>query len=83
MSTTMSTTSNRLQPGNYMKVTPVRLFLSKYFPNIETEANKLPKHIGEYDVYFNTADLQKVMDKNLFQELECECITHMILTEKC
>ena len=83
MSTTMSTTSNRLQPGNYMKVTPVRLFLSKYFPNIETEANKLPKHIGEYDVYFNNADIKNVIYKKLFQELECECITHMILTEKC
>ena len=78
----MSTTTS-LQPGNYMKVTPVRLFLSKYFPNIEMEANKLPKHTGEYDVYFNTTDLQTIMDKNLFQELECECITHMILTEKC
>ena len=77
----MSTTTS-LQPGNYMKVTPVRLFLSKYHPLIEESANRLPKHIGEYDTYFNTADLQTIMGKNLFNELECECITHMIL-EKC
>jgi len=77
----MSTTTS-LQPGNYMKVTSVRLFLSKYHPLIEMEANRLPKHIGEYDVYFSTTNLQTIMDKNLFKDLECECITHMIL-EKC
>ena len=79
----MSTSSNHLQPGNYMKVTPVRLFLSKFRPNIEILANRLPKHAGEYDVYFNTEDLKTIMDKEVFQEMECECITHMILTLDC
>ena len=78
----MTTTTPSLKQGNYMKVTSVRLFLSKYHPIIEMEANRLPKHIGEYDTYFNTTDLQKIMDQSLFKDLECECITHMIL-EKC
>ncbi len=76
-------TSNSLQPGNYMKVTPVRLFLSKYHPLIEMKANRLPKHTGEYDVYFSTTDLKTIMDQSLFRDLECECITHMILTSNC
>lgn len=69
----------KLNPGNYMKVTSVRLFLSKYFPNIEMEANKLTKYEGEYDIYFSTLDLKSIMSSDLFKELECEVTTHMIL----
>ena len=71
-----------LKPGHYMKVTPVRLFLSKWFPNIEMEANKLTKHEGEFDVYFSTSDLKTIMKLDIFKELECECTTHVILSEE-
>ena len=73
--------NNSLKPGHYMKVTSVRVFLSKWFPNIEMEANKLTKHIGEYDVYFSTSDLKTIMSSDHFKELECECTTHVILSE--
>ena len=69
----------KLQPGNYMKVTPVLLFLAKH-PIQCMNANKLTKHIGEYNVYFNTEDLKPIMPKYLFEELECETVTHMILS---
>jgi hypothetical protein len=46
------------------------------------KANQLTKHIGERDVYFNTTDLKTIMEADFFKEMECECITHMILTEK-
>ena len=78
----MNKSINHLQPGNYMKTTAVLRFLS-HFPIHCMKVNKLTKHIGEYDVYFNTSDLQSVMDKNLFNEMECECVTHMILAEHC
>jgi len=74
--------TNQLQPGNYMKVTSVRLFLAKHFPIQEMNANKLPKHDGELDVYFKTSDLKTVMDESIFKEMECEVITHMILSQK-
>ena len=71
---------NSLQSGNYMKVTPVRLFLAKH-PIECMNANKLEKHMGEYDVYFKTSDLKNIMSDSIFCELECEVITHMILSE--
>ena len=71
---------NSLQSGNYMKVTPVRLFLAMY-PIECMNANKLEKHMGEYDVYFKTSDLKTIMSDSIFLELECEVITHMILSE--
>ncbi len=71
-----------LQPGNYMKTASVLNFLS-HFPIQRMKANQLPKHIGEYDVYFNTADLQTVMSADIFKEMECECVTHMILAGQC
>ena len=76
----MSTT-NILAPGNYMKTTSVLRFL-RIFPIECMNANQLTKHIGERDVYFNTADLKTIMEVDLFKEMECECVTHMILTEK-
>ncbi len=78
----MSTAINRLQPGNYMKTTAVLRFLS-HFPIQCMKANQLTKHIGEYNVYFNTADLQEIMSADVFKEMECECVTHMILAENC
>jgi hypothetical protein len=78
----MSKSTPFLQPGNYMKTTSVLNFLN-HFPTECMKANKLPKHTGEYDVYFSTADLKAIINKDVFNEMECECITHMILTEQC
>jgi len=72
--------NNSLQSGNYMKVTPVRLFLAMH-PIECMNANKLEKHIGEYDVYFKTSDLKTIMSDSIFRELECEVTTHMIISE--
>ena len=72
--------NNSLQSGNYMKVTPVRLFLAMH-PIECMNANKLEKHMGEYDVYFKTSDLKTIMSSSIFRELECEVTTHMILSE--
>ena len=76
----MQNSKNQLQPGNYMKVTPVLLFLAKH-PIICMEANELTKHTGEYNVYFDTKDLKPLMPEYLFKELECETVTHMILSK--
>ena len=72
--------NNSLQSGNYMKVTPVRLFLAMH-PIILMRANVLEKHVGEYNFYFKTSDLKTIMSDSIFRELECEVITHMILSE--
>ena len=68
-----------LKPGQYMKVTSVRLSLSNQFPNIEMEANKLTKYESEYDVYFSTSDIKSIMPSDLFKDLECKVTTYMIL----
>jgi hypothetical protein len=68
-----------LKPGNYMKTTSV----IKFFSNAPTHlvyVEKCEKHIGEYDVYFSTADLKNIMSENMFREMESECVTHMILS---
>jgi hypothetical protein len=72
-------TKQFLKPGSYMKISSVIRFLAKYNPIKEMEANKLTKHKGEFDVYFSTADLKSIMNIDLFREMECECITHLIL----
>jgi hypothetical protein len=63
-----------------MKTTSVLQKLSK-FPIQQMNANKLTKHIGEYDVYFSTEDLKTIMTEDAFKWLECECTTHVILSE--
>ena len=74
------TNTNQLQSGNYMKVTPVRSFLAKY-PIQCMSADKLTTYMGEHDVYFNTSDLKPLMSESIFKELECEVVTHMILSK--
>jgi hypothetical protein len=73
--------TNQLQSGNYMKTTQVLDFL-RIYPTQCAKANQLTKHIGEYNVYFNTEDLKPIMDNEMFREMECYCVTHMI-PEKC
>jgi hypothetical protein len=67
-----------LKPGNYMKTTSVIQFLSNA-PSHQMNVDKCEKHIGEIDVYFSTSDLKNVMSENMFRQMECECVTHMIL----
>jgi hypothetical protein len=70
-----------LLPGQYMKVTSVLQFISKWFPTQILKIKDLERHIGEYDVYFSTADLKSAIPTTVFQEMEMDCITHIISTE--
>ena len=70
-----------LLPGKYMKVTSVLQFISKWFPTQILKIKDLERHIGELDVYFSTADLKSVISTTVFQEMEMDCITHIISTE--
>ena len=70
-----------LLPGQYMKTTSVLQFISKWFPTQILKIQDLKKHLGEYDVYFSTADLKSVMSEDIFKEMEMDCITHIISTE--
>jgi hypothetical protein len=63
-----------------MKTSSVLQKLSQ-FPIHQMNAEKLPKHIGEYDVYFSIEDLKSIMSEDSFKWLECECTTHIILSE--
>ena len=67
-----------LLPGQYMKTTSVLRFISKWFPTQILKIQDLKKHLGEYDVYFSTADLKSVMGEDRFKEMECDCITYII-----
>jgi hypothetical protein len=74
-----TTSTSALSPGNYMRTSCVEKFLQPrsewhFFPLLD-----LPTHTGEFSTYYNTADLQRVLKPEVFQELECEAITHMIL----
>ena len=50
-----------LLPGQYMKVTSVLQFISKWFPTQILKIKDLERHIGELNVYFSTADLQSAI----------------------
>jgi len=71
----------KLQPGNYMKVSKVTEFLENHFKSTLLDIVKkvCPKHEGEHNIYYSTADLKNLMMPYIFQELECEVVTHIIL----
>jgi hypothetical protein len=73
--------SKSLKPGRYMKVDPVSYFLCNNFPSQFKALAQLEIHPGEYAIYYSTSDLKKIMSESLFKELECECTTHLILSE--
>lgn len=76
-------TKTQLSPGNYMKTKKVIEALEHRFckSTLASIVKKVcPVHTGELDVYYNTADLKNVIEPNLFRDLECEVITHMILS---
>ena len=72
---------NPLKPGRYMKVDTVSYFLCNNFPSQFKELSSLQIYPGEYDTYYSTSDLKKIMSESLFKEMECECTTHVILSE--
>ena len=77
--------TTKLTPGNYMKVSKVLETLNHKWckPTLATVAEKvLTKHSGEHDVYFSTEELKSIMIPDLFKELECEVVTHMIIADK-
>jgi hypothetical protein len=74
--------ANQLPPGNYMKINNVIFFFTEILPLAEIRRDimaKCPICVGQRADYFNTLDLQRVMSRGIFQELECQVITHMII----
>jgi hypothetical protein len=77
---------SQLLPGNYMKVNSVMNFFC-HDGNIKAALARIikevcPIHEGEFDIYYNTKDLKSIIVPDLFRELECQVITHMILNEE-
>lgn len=73
---------NTLKPGNYMNVHHVIETLNHRFsrPTLASIAEKVcTKHQGKHSIYFNTMDLKNIMMPDLFKELECNVITHMVI----
>jgi hypothetical protein len=68
-----------LNPGNYMLASKVREFIDKYFDSYAEIVDTLPTHQGELGEYYNTNDLRSVIYDDIFVELECNCVTYMIL----
>lgn len=71
-----------LQPGNYMKCESVMDYF--YHINVKTTLASIilkvcPIHGSEGYIFYNTKDLKSVMMPGLFQELECQVTTHMII----
>lgn len=77
--------SLKLAPGNYMKSSAVLHILYQIYqkPTLaETVEKVCPIHTGEFGQYFSTDDLKSVIDPVFFKDLQCEVVTHMILTEE-
>jgi hypothetical protein len=79
----MKTVKN-LPAGSYMKANAVQ----SYFQSVNLKSTlasiiniTCPVYEGEYDVYYDTQDLKNVINPGLFRELECEVITHIIMSE--
>jgi hypothetical protein len=75
----------KLAPGNYMKSNALLHALYQIYrkPDLaETVEKNCPIHIGEFGQYFSTVDLKSIMDPAFFKNLECEIVTHMILSEE-
>ena len=77
-------TLTKLLAGQYMKVDAVQ----SYFQSVNLKSTLAsvirivcPMHEGEYDLYYDTADLKNVIESGLFRELQCKVITHLILSK--
>jgi hypothetical protein len=74
--------NQKLQPGNYMKVNSVMEYFYHY--NVKSTLAEIikkvcPIHEGEFNIYYSTKDLKSVIVPDLFREMECQVVTHMIL----
>jgi hypothetical protein len=73
---------NILKSGNYMNVGEVDDYLChiNLRPTLVDIIKKVcPIHECKLDIYYNTSDLKSVMRPDLFRELECNVITHMVI----
>lgn len=77
-------TVKKLPTGSYMKAKAVQ----SYFQSVNLKStlasiinSTCPVHEGEYDVYYDIQDLKMVIVDGLFRELECNVITHIIMSE--
>ena len=79
----MENSKNQLKPGNYMKVSKVNEFIENHFKfTLSDIVKKTCKiHEGEFDSYYDTADLKNVCAPFIFKEMECDCVTYMILSK--
>jgi hypothetical protein len=68
-----------LKPGNYMLVSKVNEFIGTHFDLYAEVVDTLPTHQGELGEYYDTNDLRSVIYDDIFVELECNCVTYMIL----
>jgi hypothetical protein len=68
-----------LKNGNYMLVSKVNEFIGTHFKSCTESLNPLPTHSGELGEYYDTNDIKGVIPKDVFQEMECDCVTYMIL----
>jgi hypothetical protein len=68
-----------LNPGNYMLARRVREFITKYFEYYADVIEALPTHKGELGEYYNTDGLRGVLYDDIFVELECHCVTYMVM----
>jgi hypothetical protein len=68
-----------LNPGNYMLVSKVNEFIGTHFDLYAEVVDTLPTHQGELGKYYDTNDLRSVIYYDIFVEMECDCVTYMIL----
>jgi len=68
-----------LNPGNYMSVSKVNEFIGTHYNLYPGVLDELPIHQGELGEYYDTNDLRSVIYDDIFVDLECNCVTYMIL----
>jgi hypothetical protein len=68
-----------LNTGNYMLVSKVKEFIGAHFQSYVESLKPLPTHSGKLGEYYDTDDIRKVIYDDVFQEMECDCVTYMIL----
>jgi hypothetical protein len=68
-----------LKTGNYMLVSKVNEFIRAHFQSYVESLKPLPTHSGKLGEYYDTDDIRKVIYDDVFQEMECDCVTYMIL----
>jgi hypothetical protein len=78
----MFKTISSLAPGRYMKVDKVNEFIQKYNSQSLPSILRLDTHQGEFDLYYSVKDLKGIVDNEFFRNMECDVVTHLILSEE-